>query len=355
MVRNITRRTLTEEQRVRYNRFVADTNPSDNQQIEYLRTHFPNLLLAQIFQLFEIQNSRRHQHQINFENLIRSVRIRNTRINRTHRMNAANQNPNPQQNAAGNPPANPGNNPPGGNQGVNPVGNAPPVAPPVLAAQPPQLIFVDDPFKGRINPGTSEGAKLYMKATAKIDEDDKFDVNIENAQKFLDKMTRDTNTFGWGVLVRTVQVDAQTQKNILKDHKDISEADIKRQAYKTWGNHAADFLTPVPDTYDLEHIDPAQIPAHREIFFRRVRSRMIAKRIVAYLKTADYEVLKNKAQQFTWSGQGEEEIDGPTILWILLQICNPSTRVGVAELKEDLRKTTSAKFQHNVKSMCSML
>jgi len=301
MVRNITRRTLTEEQRVRYNRFVADTNPSDNQQIEYLRTHFPNLLLAQIFQLFEIQNSRRHQHQINFENLIRSVRIRNTRINRTHRMNAANQNPNPQQNAAGNPPANPGNNPPGGNQGVNPVGNAPPVAPPVLAAQPPQLIFVDDPFKGRINPGTSEGAK----------------------------------TFGWGVLVRTVQVDAHTQKNILKDHKDISEADIKRQAYKTWGNHAADFLTPVPDTYDLEHIDPAQIPAHREIFFRRVRSRMIAKRIVAYLKTADYEVLKNKAQQFTWSGQGEEEIDGPTILWILLQICNPSTRVGVAELKED--------------------
>ena len=48
-----------------------------------------------------------------------------------------------------------------------------------------------------------------------------------------------------------------------------------------------------------------------------------------------------------------------TILWILLQTCNPSTRVGVAELKEDLRKATSAKFKHDVKTltddMCSKL
>ena len=78
---------------------------------------------------------------------------------------------------------------------------------------------------------------------------------------------------------------------------------------------------------------------------------MIAKRIVGYLKTADYEVLKNKSKQFTWSGHGDEEIDGPTLRWLLLQMCNPSTRVGVAELKDDLRKATSAKFQHNVKEL----
>ena len=57
---------------------------------------------------------------------------------------------------------------------------------------------------------------------------------------------------------------------------------------------------------------------------------MIAKKIIGYLKTVDYEVLKNKASQFKWTGHGEGEIDGPAILWILLQICNPSTRVGVA-------------------------
>ena len=34
------------------------------------------------------------------------------------------------------------------------------------------LQFLDDPFKGSINPGTVEGAKLYLKATASISEDD---------------------------------------------------------------------------------------------------------------------------------------------------------------------------------------
>jgi len=88
-------------------------------------------------------------------------------------------------------------------------------------------------------------------------------------------------------------------------------------------------------------------------FYRRVRSRMTAKRIVDYLKTADYEVLKNKSKHFTWPGHGNEEIDGPTLLWLLLQMCNSSTRVGVAELKEDLLKATSAKFQHNVSLVSS--
>ena len=354
MVRNITRRCITREQREHFDQFINETQPSDDQQIEYLRIQFPNFHLAHIFQLFEILNSRRHRQQINFENLINFIRLRNQR-NERQRMNVLNH----QEPVANDPVGNNNNNNNEGNNGGNPefvpVINAPPVAPPLMAAQPHHLIFVDDPFKGNINPGTSEGAKLYIKATAKIDEDDKIDININNSQKFLDRMTRDTNTFGWGMLVRTVQVNENTQKNILKDHKDISAADIKRQAYKTWGNHAADFHTPVPDTYNLEHINPEQIPAHREIFYRRVRSRMIAKRIIAYLKTSDFEVLKNKAHQITWSGNGEEEIDGPTILWILLKICNPSTRVGVAELKEDLRKTTSAKFQHNVKLMTDHL
>ena len=111
---------------------------------------------------------------------------------------------------------------------------------------------------------------------------------------------------------------------------------MKRQGYKMWGNHAAQYHDQVPDDYVLEAIDPSNNVHHTLAFYIRVRSRMIAKRIIGYLKAADYEVLKNKAKQFTWLGHRDEEIDGPTILWILLQICNPSTQVGVAELKDDL-------------------
>ena len=46
--------------------------------------------------------------------------------------------------------------------------------------------YVDDPFLANINPGTTEGAKLYLKAIAATSEDDKFDISITSAQKFLD-------------------------------------------------------------------------------------------------------------------------------------------------------------------------
>ena len=93
---------------------------------------------------------------------------------------------------------------PGGNLGAgNPGGNSQPVP---YGPNHCQVLLFDDSFKGNINPGTLDRAKLYMKATASIDDDDTFDVNISNAQNFLDQMTRDTNTFGWGILVCMVQV-----------------------------------------------------------------------------------------------------------------------------------------------------
>ena len=84
---------------------------------------------------------------------------------------------------------------------------------------------------------------------------------------------------------------------------------------------------------------------------RRVRSRMIAKRIIGHLKTSNFEILKKHASKYTWSNDTKNEMDRPTMLWILLQACNPSTRVGLSELKTDLRNANSAKFKHDVKKL----
>ena len=250
-------------------------------------------------------------------------------------------------NPGGDPGGNPGGNP-DGNPGSNPYGN-PQVRPQLLNQQ--RILFVDNPFAGDINPGTPEGAKLYMKGTAQIDNDDKFDITIDNAQRFLNRMSRDTNTFGWGVLVRHLHVGPNEFKNILVDHKDITKEDIKHQAYRNWVYFFTTYQDPVLLGYNLQIIDPGQHVDHVQTFYRCVTSRMIARRIIGYSKAIDYEVLKNKSSIFTWSGQGDEEVDGLTFLWILLQMCNPFTRVGVAELKDDLRKATSAKFQHNMKTL----
>ena len=148
--------------------------------------------------------------------------------------------------------------------------------------------FVDDPFKENINPGAFEGAKLYLKATASILEDDKFEINITCAQKFVDMVSKDANNFGWGALVRAITSDnAGSTKNLLINHRDITLDMIQRQSYKTWGNYLADFNTPLPDDQDLQVLNPAANQDQREPFFWQVRSRMMAKRIIGYLKLSD--------------------------------------------------------------------
>jgi len=105
--------------------------------------------------------------------------------------------------------------------------------------------------------------------------------------------------FGWGPLVRVIPVSDTETKNLLKEHRDISEEDIKKQAYKTWGNHTATHATVLPADFTLQDIDPANVATDQVVFYCRVRSRMIARRAIGYLKSADYEVLKNRESVYT--------------------------------------------------------
>ena len=304
MHRRVNRRFLTQQQIELHRQFLL-SNPSDDQQFEYFQNNFENLSVQQILTLFRILNSRSHSQEIQILRIQRDIR------NHTRNNNMAAPNP---------------------------------VAPPVE--------FIDDPFLGNINPGTKTGAQLYLKATAVTQEEDKFDLNISSAQKFLDLMTQDADVFGWGGLVRAVPTAPNETKDLLIEHKMITAAQMKRQAHITWQDHTfAAAPDQVPDDQDIANLNPTNNQAHRAPFYRRVKSRMIAKRILGRLKAADYKILKNKETQYKWTGNGKVEYDGPTILWILLQACNPSTRVGVSELKSDLRTATSAKFKHNVKDL----
>ena len=137
-------------------------------------------------------------------------------------------------------------------------------------------------------------------------------------------------------------------KSLLEDHKEITVDDMRRQAYKTWGKHNATYA----NIKLLEIIDPSNINLpHLDTFYNRVKSRMIAKHIQGYLKKDDIEVLKTNRDNISWRDtNGIVEEDEPTMLWLFNQ-CNPFTRVGVSELKEDLRRATSAKHKHNVKNL----
>ena len=92
------------------------------------------------------------------------------------------------------------------------------------------------------------------------------------------------------------------------------------------------------------------------MFFRRVWSKMIAKRIDSSLSSASWKVLFGKCKNFTWTGSnGDASYDGPMMLQIIISTVNPSTRVGISDLKVSIRTARLVQVQWNVVVLCDKM
>lgn len=231
---------------------------------------------------------------------------------------------------------------------VNQVVQPPPIA---LAARPTHTFDVD-PFQGDINPGTTEGQKLYLKATASLSTSERISVTQGNVRAFMDMIETDSNDFAWGELVNRIPVSATDHKSLIFNYNEVSLDMVKAQATRIWANHEAVWDTPFPYLRSVQRISPETNIAHQAIFFLRVRSRMIAKRIQGSITVASWKALLQRKDEFSWlNDRGNYDHDGPTMLKILLSVVNPTTRVGVRDLRHEIRNATLAKFSHNVKLM----
>jgi hypothetical protein len=228
----------------------------------------------------------------------------------------------------------------------------------MAAAPPPASVsYVTNPYLGDINPGETNGSKLYLKATEELSKENKIDIKVENAHKFIDQVRSDANKFGWGPLVFNVQTASNPDRfvNLLENHEDVQLEHMIRQANITWGTVGNNFATNIPANKTVVDLTPAPGNNHMPLFQKRVKSGMIAERIKGYLKLADWENLQNDSLDYTWTGTYGVEHDGPTMLWHLLRRCNPSTRVGVSSLKTMLRDTRSPQFKHDVVKMTDFM
>ena len=61
----------------------------------------------------------------------------------------------------------------------------------------------------------------------------------------------------------------------------------------------------------------------------------------------------NKKRELTWMDPLTliEELDGPTMLQMIIQVINPTTRVGVSDFKMEIKNATLPKYNNNVQDM----
>ena len=160
--------------------------------------------------------------------------------------------------------------------------------------------FVADPYQGNINPGSSDGAKLYKTATEALPDGKKIEIILKNSHQLLRQLIDDANRFGWVDLFFGIPKDDQGGTLSLDtDSQKITKEMILKQAYKTWGDKDATFTDDVPDTKTVETLSPETDVTHRPHFYRKVKSKMIALRVKGCMTVADWENLRNDKDLFT--------------------------------------------------------
>ena len=211
-------------------------------------------------------------------------------------------------------------------------------------------IFLSDPFEGKINPGESNGQKLFTLATAERSKESKITISQDQAVNVMNLFRQDSNSFGWGILTGCIETEDGKKLSILEDSHLLTLELVKKNAMRTFFSPTSDISAALPDKLESSTIDPAAgNAAHLDMLYRRTRTRMIAKRIQNSLTPTSWSTLFSKRKHYAWKGaDGTVSYDGTTMLFLLVSGINPSTRVGVSDLKTNLRSARLVQFQYNV-------
>ena len=79
---------------------------------------------------------------------------------------------------------------------------------------------------------------------------------------------------------------------------------------------------------------------------------MIATRLLGIFTRESLKKITTKSHEYNWTDtDGQVHQDGPTILFLIMQIINPTTVVGVSGLKMSIQNSSLNKHNHNVLDM----
>jgi len=214
-------------------------------------------------------------------------------------------------------------------------------------------VFVLNPFEGNVNPGSSNGQKLYLAATQfDLKESERTVVTIENGREVLDLFSELSSKFGWSPLITGIEIDIEGTKetlDLLTHYKILTLESMQEHALKYY---SAETLTSVPTPLKTTDIDPSTTDGHKVYFYQRVRSKMISKAIEAHIAKKSFKALLLEKADFCWKDpNGTLNHDGPTMLWKVLRSCHPDTVVGFEDNKNIIEQATLAKYNNNVIDM----
>ena len=124
-------------------------------------------------------------------------------------------------------------------------------------------IFELNPCAGNIKPSSTEGAKLYSKATEELLEDQKIKMSIENGHKVRDALEKNRSKFAWVTLPSRVEDENSNRKEIIKNYRLITKNDVLRFNNLYLGNGNREMP---PANMIMIDLDPRNNNDHKKMF-----------------------------------------------------------------------------------------
>ena len=216
-------------------------------------------------------------------------------------------------------------------------------------------VYASNPFAADINPGTSDGAKLFLVATKPIaEEKDRLPLTIGKQVEILDALRQAHGKYAWGSIIQVPvsgEDDAE-KKDILFDLNTLTETLVRKHTNSIFKQRDSRELPTTRSNPTAFDINPSSTQADRKVFYKRVRLNMIGQWILGAFSKAALTTIKNKEHLYTWKDSaGQIFLDGALMLQIIMDHINPSTRVGVTHLKDTLRASRLANHSYNVLSL----
>ena len=211
--------------------------------------------------------------------------------------------------------------------------------------------FISNPYRGAIDPDTAEGKKMISKMTAGLEDEDKFDMKQENIIEFKDNLEEAVNTYCYGSVVCAIPINYDnagavvTTGNLLTEPHLVPLESVMVLAQQVWGNADGDFRIDSDGTAETDPI----------VLDQRMRSSLFGMWLKNSLTKDEKKKLmlhkSNFRHYYTGINTNAYEDDGSTIVRIIWDKCDPTTKSGVNALKSELLNFTLDDFKQDVPDM----
>ena len=173
----------------------------------------------------------------------------------------------------------------------------------------------------------------------------------------------ETKTNDWGTVCSSVPIKFDSAGNAIKHAnlltgygKDVSLKLVQRNAIRRYSNAIRPTDSVPTGPFALRDIQPATNDAHKILFYERVASQVVAESVKNFMHEEDYAKLLLKKKQFSFTdAHGNEKLDGPVMLWIVLNRIDPSIIVGVENYRKKLETLRMSEVRNDVNEMCDKI